>query len=83
MFTLDKGISPSFINYLENNILPFNIIKYCTEAYMKDYKDTSDPFVHPILMNDYIIKQLPPVRIVHGSSDPHRDMILRFITKLT
>jgi hormone-sensitive lipase len=42
-----------------------------------------DPFVSPVLMDDYILKHMPPTRILVGSSDPLRDDSIRLLDKLT
>ena len=66
-----ENLSPSYFLTLHDQILPFHLIKFCHDSYLGNYtKGEIDPFVNPGIMKDNLIKFLPPVRIVAGTSDP-------------
>jgi hormone-sensitive lipase len=67
---------------LYDQILPYHLLKFCLEAYRKDYNNEEDPFLSPLIMDKRVMSQLPPVRIIAGSSDPLRDDSLLFLKKL-
>jgi hormone-sensitive lipase len=77
-----SNISCSFLNVLNDQILPYHLLKFCLEAYRKDYNNDEDPFISPLLMDKKVMSHLPPVRIIAGSSDPLRDDSLLFLKKL-
>jgi hormone-sensitive lipase len=79
----DAYYTPSYLLCLKEVILPYHLLKYCLSAYRKDYEGGDDPFMSPIIADDYILKQLPPVRMIVGSSDPLRDDSIRFLHRLT
>lgn len=78
--------TPSYLNMLNDFILPYHIVKFCFDCYI-DYKNLTyigidNPFLSPIYTPDSILKHYPSVRIVVGSKDPLRDDSLRFADKL-
>jgi hormone-sensitive lipase len=79
----DSFFTPSLTLCLKDIILPYHLLKFVLSAYKKDYEGDDDPFISPIIADDKILKQLPPVRILTGSSDPIRDDAIRFLNRLT
>lgn len=77
-----NDISCSFLNVLTDQILPYHLVKYCLQAYRKDYENEKDPFISPLYMDRKILSFMPPVRLFVGSSDPLRDDSLLFLKKL-
>jgi hormone-sensitive lipase len=82
LYDLDSEITTSFLNYFDNSILHYNQMKIINECYRGEYKDSDDPFLSPLLMDERVLKMIPPIRVVHGSMDPHRDMMLKFISRI-
>lgn len=76
------SVSCSFFNVLNDQILPYHLVRYCLESYRSKYDNEHDPFISPIIMDDKILKQLPPVRIITGSCDPLRDDVLIFLKRM-
>jgi len=76
--------TPSLLNCLNDQILPYHLLKFCGDSYKGDIgsKRDNDPFMSPILISDNILKLLPKVRIMVGSSDPLRDDSFRFLKRL-
>jgi len=74
--------TPSLLNCLNDQILPYHLLKFCGESYKGDANREDDPFISPIFMNDNVLKLLPKVRMIVGSSDPLRDDTLRFLKRL-
>jgi hormone-sensitive lipase len=72
----------SFLNVLTDQILPFHLLKFCLEAYRQNYENEDDPFISPIIVKDSILRHLPPVRMIVGSSDPLRDDSILFLKRL-
>ena len=70
--------TPSSLLCIDNIIVPFHLLKYCSLSYIGEYSNNKDPFINPIMMNSEVIKKLPYTRIFGGSSDPFRDEFIRF-----
>ena len=70
--------SPSSLLCIDNIIVPYHLLKYCSMSYIGQYDNNKEPFISPILMNSEVIKKLPYTRIFGGSSDPMRDDFIRF-----
>lgn len=78
----EKFFSPSLLLCLKDIILPYHLLKYCLNSYRQDYEKEDDPFINPIFADDILLKFLPPIRIISGSSDPLRDDSVRFLKRL-
>jgi hormone-sensitive lipase len=78
----ENFFTPSLLLCLNDSILSYQLLKYCLKSYKGDYTAEFDPFVSPLYMEDYILKHMPPVRILCGSSDPLRDDSIRYFEKL-
>jgi len=75
--------TPSLLNCLNDQILPYHLLKFCGDSYKKDIQNREDdPFISPIYMHDNVLKLLPKVRLIVGSSDPLRDDSIRFLKRL-
>ena len=75
-------LSLSYFNSITDQVLEFNLLKFCVEAYKGEYNDTKNPFMSPLYMEDNFLRYLPPVRIFGGTSDPLRDDSIYFMEKL-
>ena len=75
--------TPSSLLCINDIIIPYHLLKFCLQSYISSYAGDEDPFLHPILMNSSVIKNLPYTRIFGGSSDPMRDEFIRFTNLLT
>ncbi len=51
------------------------------KSYRGEYIDDNDPFLHPIIAEDSLIKKMPKTLIVVGSSDPLRDDSIRYLKR--
>ena len=76
------AFSLSMLNVIDDKILPYHLVKFCLEAYRKDYHIENDPFISPIYADDEVLKRYPPVRIYIGSNDPLRDDSFLFMKRL-
>lgn len=70
------------MNILTDLVLPYHLLKFCVESYRHNYTNEEDPFISPICISDKVLKELPPVRIIVGSSDPLRDDAILFLNRL-
>ena len=77
-----KSFNISMLNVLEDKILPYHLLKFCLDAYRKDYEEEDDPFISPIFADDELLKKLPPVRIYLGTNDPLRDDSFLYMKRL-
>jgi len=77
-----NAFSLSMLNVIDDKILPYHLVKFCLEAYRKDYDIEDDPFISPIYADDEMLKCYPPVRIYVGTNDPLRDDSFLFMKKL-
>lgn len=75
-------ISNSYFNAITDEILELNLLKYCSESYQGAFLNPKNPFVSPLFMDENILRLLPPVRLIGGSSDPLRDDSIYFLNKL-
>ncbi len=78
-----SNITSSYLNILTDQIIPYHLLKFCLNSYRSEYHNEDDPFISPLYMKDEIIKLLPPVRILIGSSDPLRNDSLLFLNRMT
>lgn len=76
-----KRMNLSYINSLSDPILEYNLLKFCLVSYTGEC-DEFNQFLSPLFMSDKIMKLLPPVRIICGSSDPLRDDSILLLKKL-
>lgn len=78
--------SPSYLNFLSDVILPYHLVKFCFECYLNDkslnYTGKNNPFISPILMDDFILEKFPATRIICGTKDPLRDESVRMIERM-
>jgi hormone-sensitive lipase len=78
----ESHMCSSYLNVLNDIILPYHLLKFCLDSYRNDYMNEADPFLSPIIMSDNILKKLPPVRIFCGSTDPLRDDSIHLLYRL-
>ena len=71
----------SYLNSLSDPILEYNLLKFCLVSYTGEC-DEFNQFLSPLFMHDKVMKLLPPVRIICGSSDPLRDDSILLLQKL-
>ena len=76
-----KRVNISYMNSITDPILEYNLLKCCAFAYAGNC-DEFNQFLSPLFMDDKIMKLLPPIRIVGGSSDPLRDDSILLFQKL-
>ncbi len=65
--------------------MPHTFLKLCLEAYCPkslDLDPTKDPFLSPSQASDELLKLLPKIRMMVGTSDPLHDDTVRFFKKL-
>jgi len=75
--------SPSFLLAIEDQILPYSVLKLCIKAYIpEEFKPDFDPFISPVLASNELLEQLPPLIIVTGTNDPLHDDNWRLLHKL-
>ncbi len=75
-------INPSYLNSINDILIPYHLLKFCIDSYRNEYDNENDPFISPILMPDNVLKCLPPIRILVGSTDPLRDDSFLFLKRL-
>ena len=75
-------MSSSGLNSIYDQILPYHLVKFCLDSYRSKYNNDFDPFLSPLYMSENVLINLPPVRILVGSSDPLRDDCFLFLNKL-
>jgi len=79
----EEFTSPSFLRSIDDNILPANLLKLFTNAYLPDYaQPLTDPFLSPLAADDELLKRLPPIRIAVGDRDPLHDQSWEFMRRL-
>lgn len=76
-----REMSLSYLNSLTDPILEYSLLKFCLVSYSGNC-DEYNPFLSPLFMDDKIMKNLPPVRIFGGTSDPLRDDSILLMKKL-
>ena len=81
MRVTDQFYTPSLLLCLQDVILSYTLIKYCLKSYRSDYQDNTDPFLHPLMVDDAILKRMPKMLMVVGSSDPLRDDCIRYLKR--
>ena len=75
--------SLSYLNCIIDPILYCNLLKFCIKAYLgPNNSDDKNSFFSPLFMSDNVLKELPPIRIFGGTSDPLRDDSFYFMEKL-
>mmetsp|Transcript_31274 Transcript_31274/g.28435 ORF Transcript_31274/g.28435 Transcript_31274/m.28435 type:complete len:153 (+) Transcript_31274:1222-1680(+) len=75
--------TPSFLQAIEDQLLPYSVLKLCLKAYVPDGASTSkDCFISPLRAPDDFLKLLPPTRIVVGTRDPLHDECWRFADRM-
>jgi hormone-sensitive lipase len=79
--TLDH-FSPSYLLAIQDKIIPYSLLNFCINSYLKDYKGLDDPFLNPLIMDDYVLKHMPVIKIIGGSSDPLRDDFIRYTYRM-
>ena len=72
----------SYLNCFSDKVLEYKFLRYCIDSYSDNGKNSTNPFLSPLYMNDKILKKLPKVRIFNGSSDPLRDDSVLLCSKL-
>ncbi|KAL4469424.1 hypothetical protein ABPG74_004677 [Tetrahymena malaccensis] len=80
-----RYFTPSFLLALDDQILPHTFLKMCLDSYVPEQiglRPESDPFISPIYASDELLRELPPTRILVGTSDPLHDECWRFVQKL-
>jgi len=78
-----KRVFPSYLQALEDKLLPYSLLKLCVKAYVpEDLRADIDPCISPVAANDELLSRLPPVRIMSGTNDPLHDDIWFFSEKL-
>ena len=77
------NMSPSMLLCLGDGILNINFLKFCNEAYRRDYEDDEDPFLNPIKATPGLIKKMPLTYFFLGSCDPLRDGAIRLMYKMS
>lgn len=78
----ENAYSPSLLMALEDLLLPHTFLKLCLQSYLQNGEDIRDPTISPIQIEEEILRQLPPVRIMVGTEDPLHDECFRFAEKL-
>jgi hormone-sensitive lipase len=76
--------SLSYLNAVTDPILSYNLLMFCINAYKgkSDDEIIKNPFFSPLFMSENVLKELPPIRIFGGTSDPLRDDSFYFMEKL-
>jgi len=75
--------SPSLIEAITDEIVPFSFLTLCLTAYNEDQERTkTDPLISPIVMSDEILKLFPPIRMAVGTNDPVHDECWRMLHRL-
>jgi len=78
-----QRVFPSYLLALEDQLLPYNLLKLCLKAYVPDdLKPDIDPLLSPVAADDEILSRFPPIRIVSGTDDPLHDDIWYFSDRL-
>jgi len=78
-----KTYSPSLILALNDQILPYSVLKMIPGVYIPpEGKPDKDPLLSPLKATDDLLKHLPPVRMMVGDRDPFHDDCWRFVDKL-
>ncbi len=78
-----QRIFPSYLLALDDQLLPYNLLKLCLKAYVpEDFKPDVDPLLSPVTADDEILSRFPPVRILSGTNDPLHDDIWYFSDRL-
>ena len=67
----------------EDLMLDIKILHYFNRAYRGFYPNDLDPFLNPLLVNDNILKKLPPTRFMTATHDPLRDDTIRLLRKIS
>ena len=82
-------IVPSYLNAITDQILEYKLLKFCIESYSGQHTDdgkliidTRNKFLSPLLMDNNILKYMPPIRIFGCSCDVLRDDSFYFMEKL-
>ncbi len=80
---IDVKYTPSYLNVIENRILPQGILLLCLNAYAPvGLVDRKDVLLSPLLLPDEVVAKFPPTRIMVGDSDPLLDDSIRFADRL-
>jgi acetyl esterase/lipase len=80
---IDIKYTPSYLNILNNRMLPFSFLLVCMDSYAPAHMvDRSDPLLSPFLLPDEILAQFPPTRILVGTHDPFHDDCVRFAYRI-
>lgn len=77
----DQFYTPSMLLCIQDKILSHTLVRYCLQSYRGGYDSDNDPFLSPILMHENILKLMPKILIVVGSSDPLRDDCVRYLKR--
>mmetsp|Transcript_12581 Transcript_12581/g.10793 ORF Transcript_12581/g.10793 Transcript_12581/m.10793 type:complete len:149 (+) Transcript_12581:1487-1933(+) len=78
-----KEFTPSYLLAINDQIIPYSLLKICLNAYIpKDTDPIADFLLSPLKAPDEFLKKLPPVRMIVGDMDPLHDDCWRFADKL-
>jgi hormone-sensitive lipase len=79
----DKSFTPSLLLSIDDQIVPYSLLKFCADAYIPEgAQPEKNPYLSPVYVNDELLSCLPPIRIVIGTRDPLHDESWRFLNKL-
>ena len=77
----NDGFSPSYLLALDDLILHHTFLKLCSEMYVGEW-DRRDKYLSPLEVEEEVMSQFPPVRIVIGTEDPLHDDCWRLVERL-
>jgi len=78
-----KAYSPSLMLALEDQLVPYSLLRLCLQAYVPNGADPAkDPLLSPVLLSNDLLEKLPPIRMMVGDTDPLHDECWRFTDKL-
>ena len=78
-----KNMSLSLACSFETSILTMKELQYINKVYRGYYPNELDPFLNPLMINENILKKLPPTRFMTATHDPLRDDAIRLLRKIS
>eukprot|EP00299_Pterocystis_sp_00344_P006984 c2035_g1_i1.p1 GENE.c2035_g1_i1~~c2035_g1_i1.p1 ORF type:complete len:619 (+),score=154.54 c2035_g1_i1:57-1859(+) len=80
---LDLKYTPSYLQAVDDRMLPYSLLLVCLEAYAPpDKTERSNCLLSPLLAPTEVLSRFPPTRIMVGDHDPFHDDCVRFAYRL-
>lgn len=74
--------TPSFLQGIDDMILPHSILLKIKEAYIGKFKNPQSEYISPILASECTLSKYPPSHFVTGSRDPLNDDCYRMVERI-